>query len=106
MIRDPFQHRRHLCHRHNKAKVARGWLSQSNHIDRAPIDVDLHLIDGVVVSQNVASLAGVPFSQRTHRTPQRGFGFATQTQNCVTQRVQFLVKVSMNFCAHPNLPVM
>jgi hypothetical protein len=68
MIRDPFKHGRHLGYRQDKAEIARSGLSQSKDIDRATIDVDFHLINGVVVIQNLASFAGVAFSQRMQGT--------------------------------------
>jgi hypothetical protein len=97
MIRDAFQHWRHLGYRQHKPQIARRRLSQRKDIYALAINGDFQLIDFVVMFEHFTRRLSISLRKGTHRFDQRGFRFAAQTQNAGAQYVEFFVKMSVNF---------
>jgi hypothetical protein len=97
VIGDAFQDRGHFRDCNNKPEISGGRLSQGNNIDALPIDFYFNSIDCIIMVQYAAGEIAIAFYEGTHCSLKRSLSFPTQQQHAISERIEFVVKMSMVF---------
>ena len=100
-IGDPLQFRSDLHGRGDEAQIDRRRLHLRDQLDRVLIDVELHLVDGIVIGDDALGHRAVALEQRADGIADGIFDHRAHAQ----QKLLELFDVSIEVARHPNRPV-